>query len=246
MHRKVDIADVRRWLDDYEPRPPRSPDIPYPEELASLLSQLAVTHQFPDMRQGHFWCVYAQCHPGAIANSFDVLVHVFAAKSEPSPDCQGLKVALREQDGIYWLTQGSVDHHGQIWFRNVSPGCYHVVPNRFQLHAHSQGTACTRVAAASTPEEDLLIFYLEDRRVRVDVMRLSESGKTELTVSTQAEALANAKVEFVLGDMSGMVLLLPTGVKGYYRGTRKLELAFSDACRYVPHFSITAPEKEGR
>ncbi|MHC4116593.1 MAG: hypothetical protein ACYSWO_03690 [Planctomycetota bacterium] len=244
MYRKVDISDIRQWLEEFENRPPRIPNVLHPEELELVLGQLAVTDQFPDMRRGQFWCVYAQTHPGKMKNSFDVLVHMFATGSEPSPDCQGLRVALQNEDGIYWLTQSLVDHHGQVWFKNVSPGCYHVVPDHVQLHARLQGTVSTRAAAASRLEEDLLIFYPEDRRIRVDLMRLSKTGKTELTVSTQMEELTNKRVQFVFGDISGTLVLKPTGVKAFSRGTCELELAFSDASRYVPRFSITTSENE--
>ena len=245
MYRKVDISDIRQWLEEFENRPPLIPNISHPEELASLLGQLAVTDRFPDMRKGQFWCVYAQSHPGKTENSFHVLVHMFVTSSETASDCQGLRIVLQDEDGIYWLTQSLVDHHGQVWFKDVGPGCYHMVPDHFQLHARSQGTASTRAAAASRLEEDLLVFHPEDRRIRVDLMPLSKTGKTELTVSTQVEELANKRIQFVFGDISGTLVLEPTGVKGFSRGTCKLELAFSDASRYVPRFSIAASENEG-
>ena len=87
MYRKVDISDVRQWLEEFENRPPRIPNISHPEELALLLGQLTVTDRFPDMRQGQFWCVYAQSRPGEIKDSFDILVHMFTTGSEPSFDC---------------------------------------------------------------------------------------------------------------------------------------------------------------
>ena len=244
MYRKVDVSDVCEWLDKFSNRPPKIPNISHPEELALLLGQLRVTDRFADLQQGHFWRVYAQSHPAKMENSFDILVHMFATGSGLSSDCQGLRVALQEKDGIYWLTPNQVNHHGQVWFKNVGPGCYHVVPDHAQLHADMRGTTARRAAAASQPEDDLRIFYPEDRRMRVDLMRLSKTGKTELTVSTQAEELANMKVEFVIGDVSGTLVLKPTSVKGFSRGTCELDLAFSDACRYVPQFLIAASEED--
>jgi len=235
MYRKIDISDIRQWLEEFENRPPIIPNLSHPEELASLLGQLAVTDRFPDMRKGQFWCVYAQSHPGKTENSFDILVHMFATAFETASDCQGLRIALQDEDGIYWSTRSLVDHRGQVWFKNVKPGRYHGVPDHVQLYAGSQDTATDRLETESQ-KEDTMVFYPADRRIRVVLS--SKPGRTTVTVSTEAEDLSDSSIRFAIGETRGALNLKAIGSPGVWEATCELKETFSDAVKRGAQFNV--------
>jgi len=243
MIRKIKMSDVDQWLDELDSESPKVPNIQHPEELQRLLEQLAVSEHSPDLQQGQFWRVYAQAHATEKENCYNFLVHIFPAINAVDSDCEGLRATLQGEDGICWLTRNKVDHRSQIWFKNVKPGCYHVIADHDQLYASS---VSKRAAAATPPKDDLLVSYLEDRRIRVNFMRLKKSGKTELTMSTEAEEYVNSTVQFAVGEISGTLILKPVGDEGFCRGTCNLDLDFNDIHKYVPFYSVTRPEKNDK
>jgi len=234
-----DIADFAKWLREPVDAPEGGLAIPFPDELDRLLGAVRVTERTDDAEHGEFWSVYAHSFTDENSGRFSAVLRI-----EPRPDhahvvTEGLRLALRSDDGICYLAADATDHRGQIWFRDLPPGRYCAVSDKTQLYSMGESSTltCSRAAAASI-QEDLLSFYAEDRRIRVHVERSSKTGRAVLTVCTGSQDLANTTVQFIIGGILGEMLLKPTGGPMQWESSRELGLRFSDAVDCVPCFSV--------
>jgi hypothetical protein len=228
------------WLEEPEERSPNRLEVKGPEELVRLLGELQVTERRADARHGDYWSVYAQPWPRREKGWIDILIHVLHPGSTGARHpIEDLRMMLQNEDGIVWLSQSAANRCGQVWFKMVPVGCYHAIPNREQLYTLGDAQTLRAAAAASLRDEkDHIVLYLEDRRIRVDLEKLASTQRTFLTIRTEEENLANAKIRFGLGGVQETLVLKPARVTGLWKASCELALLFTDAVRCLPPFSV--------
>jgi hypothetical protein len=240
MDDAFDVEKFAEWLKEPIDVSEGQREILFPDELNVLCEALRVTETVDAAQHGEYWSVFAHSFADENGDRFSIVLRIQPRSDQTDTSIEGLRVALRSDEGIYYLATDVTDHRGQVWFRDLPAGCYCAIPDRRQLYgrADSSSTTYSRAAAASI-QEDLLSLYASDRRVRVDLERSDEGGAV-LTISTDAGDLANAEVQYGVGETQGTLTLASGRVPGLWEASRRLDLKFSEMAGCVPQIRVVS------
>jgi hypothetical protein len=231
-----DIEKFAEWLKEPVNVSEGQHEILFPDELNALCEALRVAERVDAAQHGEYWSVFAHSFADENGDRFSIVLRIQPRSDQTGTSIEGLRVALRSDEGIYYLAADVTDHRGQVWFRDLPAGCYSAICDRKQLYASS--TTYSRAAAASI-QGDLLSLYASDRRLRVDLER-SEVGWVVLTISTEENDLANAEVQYAVGETQGTLTLASGRVPGLWEASRTLDLKFSEMAGCVPQIRVVS------
>jgi len=103
------------------------------DELLSLLDELDITDRTSQTRYGDFWTVHS--HPFAVNDEHtDILLEFTVNDPDKSILAEGLVLMLRNEEGYFWLGQGTTDFSGKTWFKDLPKGLYRAKLNESSIH----------------------------------------------------------------------------------------------------------------
>ena len=217
-------------------------------ELSGLLSAIEFTALQGAWQTGPSWLVYVHPWEGAEPGFFDALISL-SARGPELAGARGVRLSLR-RDNIVWLAAEGTDERGQVWFRNLPAGTFRIAtaspaPAPKEEEAALAGASEDLLAAQSTPPPaDRLapcgwrFFRLPDRRVSALLEETHDAWKSSLLVSTTDPALADAKVRFAFGELTGSVELGKAEAPARWSARAVLKRRFPALARELPRFTV--------